>query len=345
MERIKVGLIGAGSMGKMHAEVFADLPMTELVAIADLNIERAEAVANLVGKKGKCYQNYKMIIDDNEIDAVVVATPDHLHKEPVISALQAGKHVLVEKPLATTLADCNEIVATAEKSGKVLMVNYTHRWAPPYAEAKNVIDSGKIGFPVMAYARKNDTINVITEWLPWLANSTPPAFLSSHDIDLIHWFFNSEAKVVYAQAFDNILKSKKINTLDAVQAFVRFENEAIATFESCWIYPNSFPTSTDSYIEIVFEKGVIHLDRKKEIMEVADESNFTYPKLSISHRVGGKLEGAFRSSILHFIDSIIENKKPLTSGEEARKVAEIVEAIHLSIKKGQPIFLPLGGNK
>ena len=119
IERIKVGLIGFGSMGKMHAEVFADLPMTELVAIADLNIERAEAVANLVGKKGKYYQDYKMIIDDNEIDAVrLLSRP--LHKEAVISALQAGKHVLVEKPLATTLADCNEIVATAEKSGKFL---------------------------------------------------------------------------------------------------------------------------------------------------------------------------------------------------------------------------------
>jgi len=218
------------------------------------------------------------------------------------------------------------------------MVNYSHRWASPYAKAKEIFDSGKIGKPVMAYARKNDTINIIKEW-PWLANSTPPAFLSSHDIDLVRWFFNSEVKSVYARCYDKILKSKLINTLNAVQALVEFDNGAIATFESAWIYPNAFPTTTDSYIELVGEKGVIHLDRKKEIIEVADEESFYYPKISISSRIEGQLEGAFKLSLKHFVKCVLEGKEPLTSVFVARQVAEVVEAIHRSLESGQPIFI------
>jgi len=334
-----VGLIGAGTMGRMHAEVFNALDNVQFKAITDLDISRTKKVINEIGCKNvEYYSNYEDMLKNSEIDAVVIAIPDNLHTEPVIASLKAGKHVLVEKPLATTLEDCDKMIAMAKKSNKILMVNYTHRWAPPYAKAKEIFDSGKIGKPVMAYARKNDTINVIKEW-PWLANSTPPAFLSSHDIDLVRWFFDSEVKSVYARCYDKILKSKSINTLDPVQALVEFENGAIATFESAWIYPNTFPTATDSYIELVAEKGVIHLDRKKEIVEVADEESFFYPKLSISSRIEGQLEGAFKLCLEHFVKCAIGGKEPLTSGFAARQVAEVVEAIHGSLKSGQPIFI------
>jgi predicted dehydrogenase len=341
MKRIRAGVIGAGKMGSMHAEVYNDLAITELVAIADTNFERARVLASRIGSDVRCYDSYENMLRDADIDAVSIAIPDHAHKEPVLAALESGKHVLVEKPLATKLVDCDEMLEFSRESEKILMVNYTHRWAPPYAKAKELLDDSRMGDLIMAYARKNDTIRVVTDYLPWLAKSTPPAFLSSHDIDLVRWYANSEAKSVYAKGVKRILKSKGFNTLDVAQALVEFENGAIATFESGWIYPNSFPTDTDSYVELVTEHGVIHLDRKKEIVEAADDVSYRLPKTSISFRVEGRLEGAFKSSLEHFINCILTGKEPLTSAQEARQVAEIVEAIHLSIETGQPISLPL----
>lgn len=341
MKCIRAGVIGAGTMGSQHAEVYNDLAMTELVAIADTNLERARVVASKMGSHVRCYNSYEKMLKDADIDAVSIAIPDHAHREPVLAALDAGKHVLVEKPLATTLAHCDEMLKVTRESKKILMVNYTHRWAPPYAKAKELLDEGKMGNLIMAYARKNDTMKVVTDLWPWLADSTPPAFLSSHDIDLVRWYANSEVKSVYARGVKRILKSKGIDTLDVAQALVEFENGAIATFESGWIYPNSFPTNTDSYVELVAENGVIHLDRKKEVVEVSDDVSYSLPKTSISFRVEGRLEGAFKWSLEHFVNCIVEGREPITSAQEARQVAEIVEAIHLSIETGQPINLPL----
>ncbi len=340
MEKLRVGLIGMGTMGTQHAEVFNSMYNVELKAITDLDISRAKKIGNEIGIKNvEYYSDYINMLENSNIDAVAIAIPDNLHTEPVIASLQAGKHVLVEKPLATNLEDCDKMVEISKKVNKILMVNYTHRWAPPYAKAKEIFDSGKIGKPVMAYARKNDTINVVEEKWPWLANSTPPAFLSSHDIDLVRWFFGSEVKSVYARCYDKILKSRLINTLDAVQALVEFENGAIATFESAWIYPNTFPTTTDSYIELVAEKGVIHIDRKKEVIDIADEEAYTYPKMSMGSRIQGRIEGVGRLSLKHFVKCALENKEPLTSGVAARQVALVVDAIHRSIESGQPIYI------
>ena len=336
-----MGVIGIGTMGSMHAKVYEQLPNTELVAIADLDIARAQKFAREFDHDVQCYRNYKDLMANPEIDAVSIALPDHLHKEPVIIALESGKHVLVEKPLATNLNDCDRMIRVAEECQKILMVNYTHRWAPPYAKAKELLEQGNMGQPLMAYARKNDTIRVIVELWPWLANSTPPAFLSSHDIDLVRWYFGCEAKTVYARGVKRVLKAKGIDTLDVAQALVEFENGAIATFESGWVYPNSFPTDTDSYMEIITENGVIHLDRKKEVVEISDDMSYRLPKTSISYRVEGRLEGAFKSALEHFVTCIVKGVRPITSGADARQVGEIVEAIHLSISSGEPVALPL----
>ncbi|HHV59535.1 MAG TPA: Gfo/Idh/MocA family oxidoreductase [Clostridiaceae bacterium] len=341
MKKLRIGVIGVGTMGSQHAEIFAGMPETELSALVDLDVDKAKKLCERIGVKADCFKDYETMLSKCDIDAVAISLPDSMHKAPVIAALQAGKHVLVEKPLATKLEDCDEMIKFAEKQGKTLMVNFSHRWAASYFNTKSLIESGKIGNVAMAYARKNDTIGVITKSWGWLAESTPAAFLSSHDIDLVRWFIGCEAKSVYARAYAKVLKSKGYDTLDAVQALVEFENGAIATFESGWIYPDTFPTPTDSYIEIVGEHGVVHLDRKSESFEYATPEVYTFPKLSISCRVNGKLQGAFRISLEHFVDCLLNNKEPVTSGKEARKVAEIVEGIHRSIESGQPVSLPL----
>ncbi len=337
---IGVAVIGAGNMGKQHARVYKELPQAELIAVVDLQEERARNLATAVGGVD-WYTDYLEMLNDGRIAAVSITTPDHLHEKLVIDCLKAGRDVLVEKPLATSLTACDRMLAAENESGRILMVNYNHRWLPPYAMAKKRLEGGRQGKPVMAYARKNDTIAVPTEMCPWLYRSSSADFLSSHDIDLVRWFFQLEVKSVYACGVKGVLQSHGIDTYDAIQALVRFHGGAIATFESTWIYPNTYPTLTDSFIELVMERGVIHLERQKEMIDVIDDEKHSYPKNILNCEIDGRLLGAFRFCIEHFLRCVETGEPPLTSAADARKTAEAVAAIHRSLETGAVIELPL----
>ena len=340
MNRVKVAVIGAGLMGSLHARATAESDRETLVAIADLDQSRAKRLAEQYGASAY-YADYKEMLKRENIDAICIATPDSAHAEPVLDCLAANKHVLVEKPLATTLEDSLAILEAEQKSSALLMVNYSHRWAAPYAMAKDMIASGELGKPIMLYARKNDTISVPLNMLRWAEETSPVKFLSSHDIDLAIHFFESEVAEVYAHGAKTVLAQKGLDVYDAVQALVKFRNGAFGTFESAWIYPNTYPNPTDSYIQLVGEKGVVTLDRRTEMIEAATEGAFTYPKISITAIVGGKLTGAFKYAHDHFIDCVLTGKKPDVTAASGHHVTEVTIAIHRSIETGRPVSLPL----
>lgn len=339
MGKVNVAVIGAGIMGKLHARVVAESDRENLVAIVDVDECKSKELAKEYGAES--FSDYNLMLKKSEVDAVCVATPDFLHTDPVKACLNADKHILVEKPLATTLEDSSSIIRNAKLHNKVLMVNYTHRWISSYAKAKEIIDRGELGKPIMLYARKNDTIMVPLEMIKWSRETSPAKFMSSHDIDLAQWFFNSKVKEVYAYGIKGILKKKGIDVYDAIQALVKFENGGIGTFESAWVYPNTFPNTTDSYIQIVGESGVITLDRRKETIEAASQEKYAYFNTSIVPIINNTIKGAFLYAHEHFIDCIIEGKQPLTSAEIGHSVTEVTVAIHKSIETGCPITLPI----
>lgn len=337
---VGVGVIGAGTIGKIHARIYHEMPYTQLIAVADINPQRAQALAREYDCKW--YGDYVDLLKHRHIEAVSVATPDYLHRDPVITALNAGKHVLVEKPLATNLEDARAMLKAARKNARYLMVNYNNRWGFVYQKAKALIDSGQIGTPLFCYARKNDAITVPTQLLGWAKHTSCVHFLSTHDIDMIRWFLGEpEATEVYAASSEKLLHSKGIPTPDAVQAIVKFSNATIATFESGWVYPSSYPTLAESYLHIVGDKGVIQIDRREENIIIANQEGVSYPRTCLSGTIESRLEGSMRWSSEHFISSILEERPPLTSAESAIKVVEIAVAIHLSIKEGRKIKLPL----
>src|SRR5690606_11382160 len=117
---------------------------------------------------------------------------DFAHTQMVLDALSAGKHVLVEKPLTTSTEEADKIVEAVKKTNLKLQVSYNHRWLPSYYEAKMQIQNNQIGKPLLAYARKNDTIYVATEMINWASKTNSTFFLSAHDVDLVRWYFDSE---------------------------------------------------------------------------------------------------------------------------------------------------------
>ena len=207
--------------------------------MADIDEKKATSVASKYG--ARAFTDYRKMLEAGEVDAIHIATPDHLHTEPVLAALEAGKHVLVEKPMATTVDDARKVVATAQRVGRHVMVNYTHRWAAPYAHAEAAIRSGDIGKPLMVYARKDDAIWAATEMMSWTAMTSSASYLSTHDIDLVLWFLDTDVESVYAMGVKKVLVEHGIDTEDAIQALVRFSNGAIGTFSPPGFCPTPCP--------------------------------------------------------------------------------------------------------
>jgi len=340
-EKLTVGVIGAGKLGKAHARVYSELPEASLYGVADIREEAARELAAAYGCKH--FADYRGLLDSKEVQAVSVATPDHLHREPVVAALEAGKHVIVEKPLATSLEDARAIVDAQKKSGCFLMVNYNNRWAFPYTKVMNLVKDGEIGSPLMSYAKKVNSIKNPTKLLKWADETSSVHFLSTHDIDMIRWYIGEpDAVEVYAGGVKKVLAAKGFKTLDGAQAIVKWSNGVVSTFESAWILPEKNPSGVEGYVELIGSEGVLHLDRREELLVYTnDRSGFQSPRVSMGGEVNGKLQGALKWSQEHFVQRVLAGKAPDITAEAGYRIVEIACAIHRSIDEGGVVKLPL----
>ena len=333
-EKVKIGVIGAGIMGEQYARIYSVHPHAEVIAICNRGRQRLDAVGDKYGIATR-YTDYNDLLNDKSVDAVCVATPDFAHYAPVKAALEAGKHVLCEKPFTTELAEADELLALSRsRPAQTLQVAFNHRWLSSYYHGFASIRRGDIGRPVAGYARKNDTIWVSTEMIDWAADTTPIHFLGAHDIDLMRWFFGSEPTEVHAYGAKGVLAERGIDTYDLVQAQVKFESGAFATIESAWIYPNAFPTIVDSFVEVVGSAGHLHFDRKRESIEMSTEKQFTYPKVFLTAEIFGKLRGAFVECLSDFIDAVLHNTEPAVTAFDGRQVTAVLDAVSRSLASG-----------
>jgi predicted dehydrogenase len=339
MQKLRVGIVGAGIMGDWHARVYQMHPDIEIAAVCDGNQERAQSLAKKFSIP-RIFSSHDAMLAGADLEIVSVCTPDFAHAQPTIDSANAGKHVLVEKPLATAVQDAEAILETARRNRVKVMAQFSHRWVPAYRQTKNLLASGEHGEPLMAYARKNDPLSVATDMLSWTERSTPSWFLSSHDIDLVCWYFESDPVEVYAMGVSKVLVKRGIRTNDAAQALVRFANGAIATFEACWTYPNTWPTMPDSFIEVVTTDAVIHLDRKVEQIEFSSQKSFQYPRNLLSTVYEDEeMHGAVPLSIRHFIKCVQRDQEPLVTLESSLRVTRILDAIQRSIETCAPVKL------
>ena len=324
MKKIGASVIGAGIYGEVHIRTYQTDPRVELISIWSRSQERAKKI----GEKYNCHYTTDLdtIANDERIEIVSIATPDFAHTKPAIKMLETGKHVLVEKPMATLVRECEEILKAQEKSGVKLMVNFHNRWYPPIAEAKRRIEKGEIGKPVALYAKLSDRIEVATEWLSWAGKSGPEWFLFPHTIDLARWLNGRQkAKRVFALGRRGVLEKRGINTYDIVQAQVEFEN-SIAIFESSWIIPGSWPNIIEFKIDILGTEGKIGILGDKEGIEIAADRYQTPFVLDPVTE---------QEPIKYFIDCVLNDRFPDPSGEDGLAVTRIIEAIVKSLEQGK----------
>ncbi|NHV99111.1 MAG: Gfo/Idh/MocA family oxidoreductase [Thaumarchaeota archaeon] len=335
MSLIRVGVIGCGVMGKCHARVYSELPGVKLVATADVLEEKAREAAREYGAE-KWYTDYNDLLARPDIDAVSIVVPDHLHREPTIAAAEAGKAVLLEKPIATTLRDADAIVKAVKKAGITFLVGHIVRFDYNYAKAKEYMDRGLLGEPVSIWARRNNSINSPMRLKAWLKETSLLLFLGVHDIDVMRWIIGRNITRVYAEAGSRVLKPYGVK--DAVWSVFRFKGGTIGALENIWILPSTM--SFDFKLELVGTRGSIWISQPSDSFlfwgEKGQETLSYYNPV-----VQGQVKGYLRDEISHFINCVKGVEKPLVSAEDARAAVEVALAIHRSIRQGRPVTLPL----
>ena len=337
MEKIKMGVVGAGVWGATHASIYNEHPLAEFTAICDKDEARARKVAEQYGV-GEIYTDYREMAQKCACDAVAVVTPDFLHADIAVAFADAKKHLLIEKPLATTVPDIDRICEAVERNGVRCMVDLHNRWNPPFNTAWNEIRSGRLGDPYSAYIRLNDIKWVATDMLSWSAGSSILWFLGSHSLDTLRWLFDDEVRRVYSVKREGILKELGVDTTDLYLTTLEFQKGGIAQMENGWVTPDGNTNINDFKFSMLCRKGLVSLDLSgHNMIHMVDENKAYTPDVLVSNRVFDRCKGFSYESIRDFVDRIADGKPFRVSLEDARRGALTILAILRSAELGQPV--------
>lgn len=339
----KFAVIGLGTWGELHARALAEYPGAELAAVCDISELRARLVAHATGAR-MYYTNAASLLEDESITAICIATPDYAHKEVALAAAKAGKHLLVEKPLATTEEEAQAIVEAARRAGVMLMVNFHHRWHPAFAAAREAVVDGRVGAPMLLYCRWSHSLELPTRELNWPSRTSVAWFAGTHAVDAVRWLCGDEVVRVYASSGSAVLDPMGIATPDFYTAQLEFARGAVATVECCWTLPPGGPSKSDIRGELVGAQGALYFDAShhrtlEQYTRTGLSGPTAYPDVGMAPIVHGRCTGAAVESVRHFADCVLHDRPPAVTGEDGLAVTRIVAAIHHSAVSRQPVLL------
>jgi predicted dehydrogenase len=337
--RIGIGIIGVGGWGDMHAQTYDYDDRVVLAALCDTDSDRlSQAMSKYNVDRG--YSDYRELLQNDGVGAVSIVTPDFSHTEIALAAIEAGKDVLIEKPLATTVDECEKIADAAEAAGVKFMVDFHNRWNPIFYKTKESILKGQLGSPSYIYLRLNDEITVPTEWLKWAGRSSVAWFIGSHSVDLVRWLFADKVKKVYGVARSKVLAGMGIPTPDFYEMILEFQDGGVGVVENCWILPKSSPSLIDFKCEVVGTEGAIYLDGSHHrAMQKYTAEDSKYPDVLVRPNIYGKPMGFAVESIRYFIDCLVSGQTPRTGARDGLEVTRIICGINESVETGNPVYL------
>jgi predicted dehydrogenase len=330
---IRIGIIGMGIRGTMFADTIEQNRYAELAAFAEFNDSTLVKVRE--SYPVSAYKDYKEMIDKEKIDAVIVATPDFLHKDAVIYAADKGLNILCEKPFSTSSTECEEMNAVIEKNGVKCLVAFENHWNLPFVSAKDEIESGAIGGILNINCRLNDTIFVPTELLPWARKGSSVGwFLFPHMVDMISWLSGKIVESVYAVGTKKKLLSMSIDLYDSIQAVLNYTDGTHSTICSSWVLPNSMPLIYDLKMEIIGEEGALYIDTNDQMLRKGVSGSFSHVH-TLGTKVNGLATGGANFMVHYFVDAL-HKSEAIEANEKAGLInTRIVEAIHRSLESGK----------
>lgn len=321
MKPIRWGIIGVGRFGAIHARAIQSLPGSQLVALANRNPERL-ALAQAEFEIAGCHTDYRELLEDPDIDIVSITTHWQDHHGIALAALAAGKHVFLEKPMASTSAECLELVTAAESSPGFFMVGHICRFDPRVTLAKDALDAGRIGKIVSMHARRN---------LPKapghirLDKISPLIGDGIHDIDLMLWFTGEQPTEVYGRN----VKISHHTYPDLGWAMLHFGENAIGVVETVWCLPENVSTTIDARFEIIGTEGTLSIDAANTGLILLGENGEKRPDTVYWPTQHGRQIGALSVELNYFADCVRSGMPPtvITPLEAARAfaVAETAE--------------------
>src|SRR5437763_980982 len=307
---LRVGVVGVGIMGQNHARVFADVPGVRLVGVADPDRKQRNFVSGALGCVG--YADVEGLLADG-VDAVTIAAPTHLHRDLALTCIARGVHVLVEKPIASSVEEGNAIIAAARRAGVTLMVGHVERFNPAVDAIKEAI-------------RHEDILSIaitrVGPFPPRMSNVGVVIDLAVHDIDLIRWFTNSEIVEVQPQLSSAVAEREDIALLQ-----FRTASGVLAHINTNWLTPfkaRSVTVATcDKYV-----MGDLLTRQVTECFGFQPDGSYSMRHLSVGH------SEPLRSELISFLHAVRSGGAPAVSGDEG--VASLEIAIQCLVNPARP---------
>lgn len=334
---VGVCVIGAGRAGMIHARNFkTNVPGARLVAFTDPDEVNVKQATREMGLE-KSYSDYKVALKDPEIDAVIVVTPTIFHRDIVVAAAEAGKHILCEKPMAMNEQECDDMIEAARKANVVLQIGFMRRFDQSFRQAKEEIEAGAIGDVILVKSLTRGP-SVPMPWMYDLKKSNGPlAEVNSHDIDTLRWFTQSEFASVYAIAGNYRCE-------EARSEYPDFYDNVVLTAELTGGKQGvidgavSVKYAYDSRVEILGTEGVIFIGQTHERTVVVGNKSKGLAR-PLMNSWSSLYKDAYLDEDMHFISCIREGTVPSVTGQDGKMAVQIVNAGNRSIAEKSVIRL------
>ena len=359
MRRVRTGVIGCGKVGQTHARALSELAESELVAVCDAQGERARAFAVQFG--ARAFEDPAAMFAQAGVEAVCICTPHPAHREPAVLAARAGVHVLVEKPMAASLADCDAMIAAAREGGARLGVISQRRFYEPVMRLKAAIDAGKIGAPVLGTV-------LMLSWRdaayyqsdPWrgkldaegggvLVNQAP------HNLDMLNWFMGPVRRVTGACAN---LNHPYIEVEDTALAILHFRNGGLGSILTSLSQRPGIYTKVHVHgangasVGVETDTGATFIAGMTGVLDPPLNDLWTIPgeeSLLAAFQAEDRVTFGAVDATCHyhalqirdFLCAVRDDREPAVTAADGRAVVELFEAIYRSNRTGLPVELPL----
>ncbi len=311
MGQLNVAVIGCGVWGVNHARVYSMLPGVKLAAISDIDAQRAKYASDLYGTKG--FTDTLKVLETPEIDAISICTPTCTHEYIASKALDAGKHVLVEKPMTDKVSEARQLIIAAERQGVNLMVGFVERFNPAVKETKRLVDLGEIGELITAHSRR------VSKRPERVGDIGVVKDLGIHDIDVINYMMGMGPETVYAHC-GSLMHSYE----DYANISLGYSGGRSASIETNWLTPKRVRTLT-----VTGSEGIIEVEYTSQELKIAKDDHVNQPLNGFKEPLLLELQ--------EFTSSILEGRPSEVTGMDGLNALIVCEAALESANTGKVV--------
>ncbi len=315
---LNAAVIGVGTMGRNHARVLASLPHVQLVAVADVNEDAARQAASTY--RAHAYTDYREMLEDEPLDLVIIAVPTHLHTTIALDVIKKGVHCLIEKPIARSVEEGEQIVEAARRANVRVTVGHIERFNPAVLELKRRLSTGQLGRIFQIMARR------VGPFPPRVSDVGVVFDLATHELNIMEYVVGSPIASLYAEIEQEIHARHE----DLLSGLLRFENGTVGVLDINWLTPKKIRELT-----LIGERGMFQVNYLTQELhfiengEITDQWDGLVALMGVSEGRHIKYElqrrEPLRLELEHFIQAILTNTPPLISPEEALRAVYLAE--------------------